>query len=83
MSRFALYEDYKQLYNKVVPPCDLVVKEIEKFKIEFEQNREIIRQFDENLQMRALKSDIREIEIKLKLYVKSKQYKIEMKHLND
>ena len=82
MSRFALYEDYKTLYNKVVPPCDLVVKQVEKFGVENEQHKEIIRQFDENLQLRAFKTDIREIDIKLRLYVKAKQYKIEIKHLN-
>lgn len=34
LKRFALYEDLKKLYNKTVPPVDIVQKQIQEFRKE-------------------------------------------------
>ena len=58
LKRFALYEDYKELYNKTVMPVqnmeqisNIMVKEMAQFK-------EVIRGFDTNLALKAHKQDL-------------------------
>lgn len=49
LSRFALYEDYKSLYAKVVPPISAFEEHIEQMRKQITQFETIIRTFDENL----------------------------------
>lgn len=74
LQRFALYEDYKSLYEKVVPPIFQMEKVATAQSQEFAQFREIIRQIDENLQQRALKTDLNPIHNRFRLFVKEKHY---------
>ena len=70
LPRFALYDDYKSLHDKVVPPVaqfHSVCSQVETKVMQFE---EILKNYDENLHLRATKVDLSEIEIRLASYVK-------------
>ena len=81
LKRFALYDDYKDLYEKTVPPVqnmeqisNVLVKEMEQFK-------EVIRGFDESLALKASKLDLHGVVQDLRRYTKVKtfeDYKFEM-----
>jgi len=58
MKRFALYDDYKGLYNKVVPPIKGVENKIDEFTKEHNQMKEIIRKFDEIITTKAQRTEV-------------------------
>lgn len=49
---------------------------------EFERFKQVIRGFDENLQQRAMKTEMTKIELELRNYVKSKDYNKDQKSVN-
>ena len=75
MQRFALYDDYHALYDKVIPPLKHIETSFQATMNEFEQIREIIRRYDENLQLRALKTELTPIVKEFRSYVKLSKYK--------
>lgn len=58
---YASYEDYKELYNKVVPPIQQFEEQVISFSGDLERNREVIRRFDEVMLEKANKSNLSEI----------------------
>ncbi len=46
MGRFALYTDYKDLYNKVVPVTELGMRSIESVSQQVSQYEQILHRFD-------------------------------------
>lgn len=56
MQRFAEYQDLKELYNRVMPEIVKFEDKIIQFNLELDQNRAIIRQFDENLTKKSDKA---------------------------
>lgn len=70
LGRFALYEDYKGLYSMVVPPVAQAQKNIEVYSKQLTQFEAILQRYDENMQLRAYKTDISGILNTLKSYVK-------------
>lgn len=56
--RFACYEDYKELYKKVVPPTVMATDNCKQMSKEIAQFREILARLDKNMGERALKSEI-------------------------
>ena len=53
LKRFALYEDYKTLYDKVVPPLKVVQDIADDLKNDWLKTREIVEQFDEVIATKA------------------------------
>lgn len=60
LDRFALYEDYKALYDKVVPPVSAFGKTLEQLSTQCAQTTEVVKQLDSNLCEKAQKSEINE-----------------------
>jgi predicted metalloendopeptidase len=55
LKTYALYEDFKSLYNKIVPPVHKLELEIIDIYKNFEQVRQIVSRQDESLALKANK----------------------------
>ena len=75
LDRFALYDDYKDLYGRVVPPVAKIQEDYVEMSAQIKQFQQIIAQFDQNLQLRALKTEFSDLLIKLRAYTKEKTFK--------
>lgn len=70
LKKVALYKDYKELYNLVVPALEMVQTQMHTVMKEHEQNKEIIRKNDETMLIFAKKHDIIEYAQELRLCAK-------------
>jgi len=53
MKKFALCDEYKKLYDKVVPPVQLMESETQKMKDKVKQMRKIVQRYDQLLSQKA------------------------------
>jgi hypothetical protein len=60
-SRFAVYEDLKELHHRCVPPINEFEDKLTDFSVEQEKFRKMIRHFDETLSLKASKEKLVEI----------------------
>ena len=61
-ARFALYEDFKDLYNKVMPEIKKFESRIIIIDKELNKNNEIIQEFDKSISQKANKVSTRDFE---------------------
>jgi hemerythrin-like domain-containing protein len=66
-----MYDDLKDLYNKVLPPLSKFEDKMYDMTKEHEQAKEIIRGYDEVLAEKASKTSIREVYQYVKKYATS------------
>ena len=69
LKKFPLKEDFRELYEKVVPVMKRYDMTLTDYSTENAKTAEIIRQFDENLSQKAQKSQISTLEATLRKYV--------------
>jgi hypothetical protein len=68
MKKYALYDDLKDLYAKVMPPLAGFDAKMDMMAQGYEQAREMIRRYDEVILDKANKTSIKEIQEHFKLY---------------
>jgi hypothetical protein len=78
MGRFALYQDFKDLYSKVVPVVSDQANRISGFAKQIAQFDKIILKLDQNLNLRALKTDISDVIIQLNKRLKKQSFDQQM-----
>ncbi len=61
MKKYALYNDLKDLYGKVIPPLAGFDAKMDMMSQSYEQSKEMIRRYDEVLLDKANKTSIKEI----------------------
>ncbi len=70
MKKYALYNDLKDLYGKVIPPLAGFDAKMDMMSQGYEQSKEMIRRYDEVLLDKANKTSIKEIHEHFKLFSK-------------
>ena len=72
IKRCALYDDFKELYNKTLMPMQKYEKQMFGYQLEHQQMQLMIRQFDETLALKANKTDFmgleNQMEFKITMY---------------
>ena len=58
----------------MVPPCDVMQSQVKEFAKHLEQTKILLRSFDENLQMRALKTELSALETEVLTYCKLEKH---------
>ena len=58
IKRCALYDDFKDLYNKTLVPMQKFQGEFNVYSLEHSQMKEMIKQFDENLALKSNKAEV-------------------------
>ena len=76
MKRFALADDYRELYEKVVPPISIMQASNEKTQKTCLTLQEIVAKYDENLCTKANKQDMMIVDNKFRNYVLKDKYKV-------
>lgn len=74
IKRFALYDDLKDLYNKVVPPCQTIQENLEEYLTQLAKFERMLAAFDEGVQLRALKTELNPLWNEFKHFVKTSQH---------
>ena len=74
LGRFAVYEDYKSLYAKVIPCVSEMQKTVASCNKQVTQFEAIIQRLDLNMQQRALKTEVNEMLVLLKKYTKNSAF---------
>lgn len=69
-SKYALYQDLKDLYNKVLPPLSTFESKMDEMSDSYEQSKEMIRRYDEIMSDKANKTAIKEIYEYMRHFVK-------------
>ncbi len=72
LSKTALLEDYKELYQRVVPPIGVIQQQMTDFSKEHQQFIAVIRRFEENQPLFALKHEIIEYHNEVRIMCKEK-----------
>ncbi len=70
-----MYEDLHNLYDKTIPVVAVVQQEMQKCSDQIKTFELVISKFDENLQLRSLKTETAEFLIQLRTYVKDRVFK--------
>ena len=70
---YALYQDLKDLYAKVMPPLSVFEEKMDSMAAGYEQSKEMIRRYDEVISDKASKRAITEIYEAMKPFVKQDQ----------
>ena len=58
---YALYQDLKDLYGKVIPPLSAFETKMNEMCSGYEQSREMIRRYDEIISEKANKTAVKEV----------------------
>jgi hypothetical protein len=61
MQQYALYQDLKDLYAKVIPPLAGFDEKMDNMAAGYEQSKEMLRRYDEVLTEKANKTAIKEL----------------------
>lgn len=80
--RYALYEDYRELYDKTVKPMQKFEQEMIDYSKSHKQMELMIKKFDENLSLKSNKTDIWKIETDLDNFISQKELDDEVKKLD-
>ncbi len=72
---YALYQDLKDLYGKVLPPLSTFEAKMEEMGDSYEQSKEMIRRYDEIMSEKASKSTIKEIYEVMRNFVRHEKIK--------
>ena len=70
MKEYAKYVDYKELYEKVVPPVQLLESESQNAIKEVQEIRRVVARFDDILSQKANKPDLIRIDNKFRNFSK-------------
>ena len=70
LKRFALCDEYKKLYDKVVPPVQLMETQTAKMKDKVKKMKLIVARYDEALSTKANRQDVLDVENKFRKYTK-------------
>lgn len=81
--RYALYEDLKDLYSKTVPEIQRFEDRLIRFALEVEQAQIIVRRFDEVLNEKASRLDLKELTRTLQSYTKGADFQGVTRGLED
>lgn len=72
---YALYQDLKDLYSKVLPPLSGFECKMEEMSASYEQSKEMIRRYDEVMSEKASKTAIKEIYEVMRNYARQERIK--------
>jgi hypothetical protein len=72
---YALYQDLKDLYAKVLPPLSTFESKMTEMSLGYEQSKEIIIRYDEILSEKANKTAIKELYENMRNYIKVDKFK--------
>jgi hypothetical protein len=71
LKMYALYQDLKDLYAKVMPPLATFEQKMDEMAAGYEQSKEVIRRYDEVISDKASKSAIKDVYDAMKPFVKN------------
>ena len=75
LKKYALYQDLKDLYGKVLPPLSTFEAKMEEMSASYEQSKEMIRRYDEIMSEKASKTAIKEIYEVMRHFVRHEKIK--------
>ena len=70
LKKFALCDEYKKLYEKVVPPVQLIETQTAKMRDKVKKMKHIVARYDEALSTKANKQDVLDVDNKFRKYTK-------------
>ncbi len=74
-NKYAMYQDLKDLYNKVLPPLSTFEAKMDEMSASYEQSKEMIRRYDEVISDKANKTAIKEIYEVMRNYPRNEKIK--------
>ena len=75
LKRFAINDELKQLYEKVVPPVATMEELCDKTSREVHKLAGIVAKYDENLCVKANKQELMAVDNKFRLHLKKTKFK--------
>jgi hypothetical protein len=70
---YALYQDLKDLYAKVLPPLSTFEEKMDEMSASYEQSKEVIRRYDEIISDKASKTSIKELYEYVRRFIETKK----------
>lgn len=83
LKKTALYDDYKKLYELVVPPVAEMQRLGNEISEDWEKHREVIRNFDKVILNKAQKQDIIDVKVLQKNYLKKSKFEEAEKNIEN